>query len=303
MKTKVIKKENNENSGRIEMDPLIVTANDPMVPSGPNEVEDTIRQGVEAAEAGAAIIHHHLVYKPRKPGEQIVLDVEKSVEIIRAIRKKTDAIFQLGITLATNESRMAVARAEPVDMMSITLADNDHYNSDIPTIFRDREDMTSLAQFCKDNGIVPEWEVFHSGAAWNLHYLIKKGLSKAPHWVNLTMYPEGSSWSPRTMAEIDHRAKMLPPETMWHLVAFARGEHDPVFPPIGPFEHTRLLTYAILCGGHVRMGIEDRPEISPGVLAKTNAELVKIIVDISESLGRPVATPAEARRILKMPPR
>jgi 3-keto-5-aminohexanoate cleavage enzyme len=271
-----------------------------MVPEGPNQVEETIRQGVEAAEAGAAIIHHHLIYKPRKPGERIVLDVEKSVEVIRALRKKTNAIFQLGITLATNESRMAVAEAEHVDMMSITLADNDHYNSDIPTIFRGRDDMVSLAQFCKDKGIVPEWEVFHSGAAWNLSYMIKHGLSRAPHWVNLTMYPEGSSWSPRTMEEMDHRASILPEGSKWHLVAFARGEHDPVFAPIGPVEHTRLLTYAILRGGHVRMGIEDRPEVSPGVPAKTNAELVRIIADISERLGRPVATPDEARRILKM---
>jgi 3-keto-5-aminohexanoate cleavage enzyme len=285
------------------MEPLIITANDPMVPPGPNEIEETIRQGVEAAEAGAAIIHHHLIYKPRKPGERIVLDVEKSVHVIREIRKRTDAIFQLGITLATNESRKAVALAEPVDMMSITLADNDHYNSDIPTIFRDREDMVELAQFCKDNSIVPEWEVFHAGAAWNLRYLINKGFSKAPHWVNLTMYPEGSSWSPRTFEEMDHRARVLPEGSKWHLVAFARSEHDPIVPPIGPDEHTRMLTYAILRGGHVRMGIEDRPEVRPGVPAKTNAELVRIIADISERLGRPVATPAEARRILNMPAR
>lgn len=282
------------------MEPLIITSNDPMVSPGENEIEETVRQGVEAANAGAAIIHHHLIYLPRKPGERIVLDVERSVEVIRRLRKETDAIFQLGITLATNESRIEVALREHVDMMSITLADNDHYNSEIPTIFRDREDMSSLAQFCKDNGIVPEWEVFHTGAAWNLHYLAKQGLAPAPQWVNLTLYPEGSSWSPRTMEEIVYKASVLPADAKWHLVAFARGEHNPVFEPIGPDEHTRLLTYAILRGGHVRTGIEDRPEISPGVKAKTNAELVRMIADISERLGRPVATPAQARKILGM---
>jgi 3-keto-5-aminohexanoate cleavage enzyme len=55
---------------------------------------------------------------------------------------------------------------------------------------------------------------------------------------------------------------------------------------------------AILLGGHVRVGMEDNPFIRPGEYAKSNAELVEKIVRISRELGREVATPSEARKIM-----
>jgi 3-keto-5-aminohexanoate cleavage enzyme len=270
-----------------------------MVGNAPGDVAAAVHEGLRAAEAGAAILHHHLIYKPRQPGAPYALDIGPSVEIVEALRAGTDAIIQFGITTATNASRMALARAVRVDMMSITLADNDHFGRPhFPTIFRDRNDMESLARFCLDNGIVPEFEVFHSGAAWNLHYLIKKGLAKPPYWINLTMYPEGSSWSPRSFAEMDHRVSMLPEESRYTLVAFAKSEVERVFEPITATDHVRLMTYAVLRGGHVRTGKEDRPELKPGVPAKLNAELVSEIADISLRLQRPVATPSQARKML-----
>lgn len=280
------------------MDPLIITSNDPKLEDHPNPIEANVAEGVAAAEAGAAILHHHLVYRPYQPGKRIELDIDKSIETIRQLRKRTNSIFQLGITTATDESRWAVAKAEHVDMMSITLADNDHHNGMYPTVFRDREDMIRQARFCLDNGIVPEWEIFHAGAAWNLMYLIKHGYAKPPYWINLTLYPEGSSWSPRTMEEIDNRIRVLPEGSKWHLVVFVRPHKDPIAPLATPIEHTRLLSYAVLIGGHVRTGKEERTEISPGVPAKTNAELIKIIADISDRLGRPPATPDQARQML-----
>ncbi len=283
------------------MDPLIITSNDPKLEQHPNPIEANVAEGVAAAQAGAAILHHHLVYRPYQQGKRIEIDVDKSVEVIRQLRKKTDAIFQLGITTAADDSRFAVARAEKVDMMSVTLAAaNDHHNGIYPTVFRDREDMIRQARFCLDNGIVPEWEVFYPGAAWNLMYLIKHGYAKPPYWINLTLYPEGSSWAPRTFDEIDNRVKVFPDDSRWHLVVFARPHKDPIVPVATPIEHTRLLTYAILRGGHVRMGKEERIEISPGVAAKTNAELIELIADISTRLGRPPATPDETRKMLRM---
>lgn len=286
-----------------DMEPLIITSNDPMVGTGPADIQKNIDAGVAAAEAGAAILHHHLIFKPLVPGKMRELDRDASVEVIRGIRKRTDAIFQFGMTGATNESRFAIARAEPVDQFSITLSDNDNYMGKFPTVFRDREDMIANARFCLEHGIMPEWEVFHSGAAWNLHFMLKKGLATRPAFVNLMMYWEGSTWSPRTMAEIDHRASMLPEGSIWHLAVLTRGAPEPIIPSISPDEHTRLLTYAILRGGHVRTGLEDKHEMKPGVPAKDNAECIRQIKDIAERLGRPVATPEQARRILKLKPR
>jgi 3-keto-5-aminohexanoate cleavage enzyme len=65
-----------------------------------------------------------------------------------------------------------------------------------------------------------------------------------------------------------------------------------------PSEHWRVLTMAILLGGHVRVGMEDNPFVEPGRYARSNAELVDKIVRISRELGREVASPDEARRII-----
>jgi 3-keto-5-aminohexanoate cleavage enzyme len=60
----------------------------------------------------------------------------------------------------------------------------------------------------------------------------------------------------------------------------------------------RVLTMAIALGGHVRVGMEDNPFVGPGQYARSNAELVDKIVRIARELGREIASPAEARRII-----
>ena len=58
----------------------------------------------------------------------------------------------------------------------------------------------------------------------------------------------------------------------------------------------------IAMGGHVRVGFEDNLYLEKGVLAKSNGEMVEKAVKIAKLLGRPIATPAEAREILSLPP-
>ena len=65
-----------------------------------------------------------------------------------------------------------------------------------------------------------------------------------------------------------------------------------------PDEHWRVLSMAILLGGHVRVGMEDNPFLSPGEYAQSNAQLVEKIVRISRELGREIATPDEARSMI-----
>ncbi len=62
-----------------------------------------------------------------------------------------------------------------------------------------------------------------------------------------------------------------------------------------------LAMVAMVMGGHVRVGLEDNIYYSRGVLAKTNAELVKRIIRIAEEYGREIASPQEARKILRLP--
>ena len=67
-----------------------------------------------------------------------------------------------------------------------------------------------------------------------------------------------------------------------------------------PATHWQILTIAIILGGHVRVGMEDNPYLSDGVLAKSNAELVEKIVRISRELGREIASSKEARKSIAL---
>ncbi len=65
-----------------------------------------------------------------------------------------------------------------------------------------------------------------------------------------------------------------------------------------PYVNWQLLTQVIILGGHVRVGFEDNPYLAPGMYAKTNAELVEKIVRIAREVGREIASPDEARKII-----
>jgi 3-keto-5-aminohexanoate cleavage enzyme len=69
---------------------------------------------------------------------------------------------------------------------------------------------------------------------------------------------------------------------------------------MSPQKQWDLLSLAVSLGGHVRVGYEDNPYIAPGELAKNNAALVERMMKIAQGLGRDVATPKEARRILAL---
>lgn len=67
---------------------------------------------------------------------------------------------------------------------------------------------------------------------------------------------------------------------------------------MSPTQRWNLLSMVIGLGGHVRVGFEDNPYLAIDQLASTNAELVAKIVKIAGSLGREIASPDEARKIM-----
>jgi 3-keto-5-aminohexanoate cleavage enzyme len=65
-----------------------------------------------------------------------------------------------------------------------------------------------------------------------------------------------------------------------------------------PATQWKLIPQAIAMGGHVRVGWEDNPYLPDGSLSRSNAELVDVVVRMAESIGRSIASPAEARAIV-----
>jgi len=100
----------------------------------------------------------------------------------------------------------------------------------------------------------------------------------------------GGFYSPATLKELLHRIDHLPEGCIFSVSA------------AGP-SHNALETVSVIQGGHVRVGTEDEPYYTEGVLCENNAQLVARIARISRELGREIATVDEARRILGLPAR
>ena len=88
-----------------------------------------------------------------------------------------------------------------------------------------------------------------------------------------------------TIRDLAFCVDSLPPGATWTGTGIGRAAFD-------------MATASIIMGGHVRVGFEDSLYIEKGVLAKSNGELVEKVVKLAKLLGRPIATPDEAREIL-----
>ena len=91
---------------------------------------------------------------------------------------------------------------------------------------------------------------------------------------------------PFTPRDLLHYVESLPPDTVWNTVGDGKAQ-------------LHMAAMAIISGGHVRVGIEDNNEYVSGQLA-TNVALVERVVRLANELGREIATPAEARKILQL---
>lgn len=140
-----------------------------------------------------------------------------------------------------------------------------------------------LAAKMKERHIKPELEIYHSGCAWVVRYLIENDLLQKPYWMQTVMGYQTGSFP--TVENVLQLLKEFPEESLWLCSA------------VGPFQ-LPLTTLATLMGGHVRVGLEDNIYYARGQKAKSNAELVQRSVRIAHELNRAVATPAQARSML-----
>jgi len=141
-------------------------------------------------------------------------------------------------------------------------------------------------------GVKPELELYNPVLMEDIYYLIEKGLLKKPYWVNFVIgMSRGINrtfmpYSPRLMVQM---VDSLPPDSMFTVCGIAGAELP-------------ATTQSILLGGHLRVGLEDNIFYKKGQLAESNAQLVARAVRIGRELGCEIATPAEAREMLCIPP-
>jgi 3-keto-5-aminohexanoate cleavage enzyme len=277
-------------------------ANHHCLPSTRENVPAIADEYVRCVNAGAAISHLHgvrrLEDKIQADGKKLSrLDIEGWDQMSKQILAKADCIIQYGIAGARLEDRIPLMQLRP-DMMAVAFNAHDEYFQPDPAYpanaiyaLHPLEELRGYCHATAEYGVKIEVETFHTGALWNMRKLMDEGLLKGPIWTTLFIGWSGGSWTPPTERALQYMVDCLPPGANWNISV------------MNPERHWNLLAMAIGLGGHVRVGFEDNPYLSPGVLAETNAQLVEKAVDIARLVGREIATPDDARQIIGLRPR
>ena len=221
-------------------------------------------------ENGATILHTHAEGKWK--------------ETITAVRAKTDIIIQCGMSSQLIPERMEIFKNKS-DMISIVLNHHDEaFKQADFNVLHSRNELVKYASLCHKFSIIPEFEIWHAGSIWNLKYLIGEKLLTPPYVTTLFFGWPGGTWSPPTVEEYLYRRKLMPAGCVCSVSVMGRGQGD-------------IISAAILQGDHVRVGTEDYPFNQRGKFTTTH-ELVLETAKVARTLGRPLATIKQARRMI-----
>jgi 3-keto-5-aminohexanoate cleavage enzyme len=267
------------------MEKLIITAamvgaevtkeQQPNLPITPDEIAQA---AYECYKAGASIVHVHARDKDGNPTQ----DFEVYKEIKEKIEAKCNIIVQPSTGGAVWHS--AEERLQPVDLkpeMATLSAGTCNFGPDV--FMNSQEYMEKFSAKMLENGVKPEIEVFERGMIDNALRLAKKGLLKTPIHFDFVLGIPGAC--PGTPEDLMHMVRCIPADSTWTVAGIGRTQ-------------LTMSTMGILLGGPGRVGFEDNVYYKKGELATSNAQLVERVARLANELGRPVATPDEAREIL-----
>ena len=272
----------------------------PLVPRSPKQIADA---AIEAAKAGAAVVHCH-VRDPETgaPSRDLALyrevtdrirDSETDMVLNLTAGMGGDMIFgdpEAPLPLNADATDMAgaservahVAECLPeictLDCGTMNFAEADYVMTNTPGMLR------AMAKMMTDLGVRPEIEAFDTGHLWFAKQLVEEGLIEDPVMVQLCM---GVPWgAPDDLNTFMAMVNNVPPH--WTFSAFSIGRNQMPF-----------VAAATLAGGNVRVGLEDNLWLEKGVLA-TNAQLVEKAASIIGNLGPSLMSPQEVRDELKL---
>ncbi|MBC8535378.1 3-keto-5-aminohexanoate cleavage protein [Feifania hominis] len=281
----------------------------PYLPKGPDEV---MQNALDAAAAGASIVHIHA----RLDNGQPTADFDTFEKILSGVKKKSDVV--IGITTGgaqgmTTQERFAVIERFKPEMASANggsinfclsrLADGPGMDAplhdwEVPFLKRTYDnvfkntfaDMEYCIRTMNACGTFPEFEVFDYGQLANLQYFKKMGiLPKQIYLQFITGVMGGMPMSLECLLfVIDQAKKLLGEDVMYSMVAGGRRMF-------------RFETVCAVTGGNVRVGLEDGIYIKPnGELAVNNAAQVEKIIKILHDLDFEIATPDEVRETFSL---
>jgi Uncharacterized conserved protein len=267
----------------------------PAVPVTPAQIAAS---AIDAAKAGAAIVHIHVrdpqttrpsmdpalyrevVERIRASGTDVLINLTTGpgARFIPGVDEPLKAAPGSTLSLPAERVRHVVELAPEIcslDMGSMNMGGQVFINTPAH--------LEAMAVAIRDAGVTPELEVFEAGHLMLAKRLIETGHVKPPGLFQICL---GISWGqPATSEAVAYMRGLLPPDCVW----FAFGISLYQFP---------MAAQTVLLGGHVRVGLEDNLYLEKGKLTPSNAALVEKAAKIIEILGDHVATPAQARQML-----
>ncbi|MBW3593960.1 MAG: 3-keto-5-aminohexanoate cleavage protein [Actinobacteria bacterium] len=267
------------------MDPLIITVaavgaeltkeQQPNLPITPDELA---RDAVECRAAGASIYHLHV----RGPSGEPTMDVDVYRAAHDAITSATDLIVQFssgGAVGDPEEARFAPLELRP-EMATLTTGTvnfgDDVFLNPLPLVRRFYDRMLAL-------GITPEFEIFDAGMIGTAAALYEEMSADHHQHYDFVLGVPGAlpAWDDAIGFLRDH----LPEGASWSATGIGRA-------------HLLVTEQAIASGGHVRTGFEDVRYFEPGVVAESNAQLIRRVAHMATIGGRDIAAPDVARDVL-----
>ena len=253
-------------------------------PAVPYTVEEMVNEARSAYNAGAAIIHVHVRYDDGTPTQ----DRERFRVVMDAIRRELPDVIMIpstgGATGMSPEERLQPTELFPematLDCGTCNFGD-EIFDNTMPT-------MRAFGKRMIENGIKPEYECFEMGHIDTILDMARKGeVPGDPMQFNFVLGVKGCT--PATVKNLCWMVDAIPKDATWTATGVGRSAFT-------------LAAPTIVMGGNVRVGFEDNIYLSRGVKAASNGELVEKVVRLSRELGREIASPDEARRILSLKP-
>lgn len=279
----------------------------PYLPVTPDEIATS---AIEAAEAGAAILHLHARNPETGKPDQTP---EAFMRFLPRVKASTDAVINLttgGAPTMSVEERLQPALQCQPEVASLNMGsfnfglfpmlnrykqfdhewERTYLEGSHDLVFKNTfKDIEYVVKSCGANGTRFEFECYDVGHLYNLAHFLDRGLVKPPLFIQTVFgILGGIGPHPEDLMHMRRTAdRLFGNDYQWSVLGAGRNQMP-------------LATMGATMGSNVRVGLEDSLWIRPGELAKSNASQVEKIRQVLEGLSLEIATPAEAREMLAL---
>ncbi|HEX7954609.1 MAG TPA: 3-keto-5-aminohexanoate cleavage protein [Burkholderiales bacterium] len=279
----------------------------PYLPISPDEIAQA---AIGAAKAGAAVVHLHA----REPKDgRPTQDPKMFMQFLPKIKAASDVVINLttgGAPTMSIEDRLQPALQLKPEVASLNMGsmnfglyemiprvkqwkhdwEKPYLEGSDDRIFKNTfKDIAHILQSCSDNDTRFEIECYDIGHLYTAAHFLERGLVKPPLFIQSVFGIRGGIGPhPEDVLHMRRTAdRLFGDQYQWSVLGGGRNQ-------------MYIATQSAVMGGNVRVGLEDSLWIGKGQLAKTNADQVAKIRRIIEEVGLEIATPDDARRILKL---